>query len=304
MGAIIENAFTFFIIIFMGYMCKKLNLLTSDDGRKIGKIIIKITLPCAILSTVSEIKIGTTMLICIFFPIFVHILTLFMGYVVAKGKIPSKKAAYSLNSSGYNVGNFAIPFAQYFYDGTAISYMSMFDVGNSFMGLGINYCVASMISLKKNKQGIKGILIKLFSSIPFDVYIVIIALSIFNLQLPQTIINITSRIGNANTFLSMFMVGLLLEFNVNKEEIIDVVKIVLIRVIISIVLLLFVWFLLPVPVIAKQMIMISLLSPTMTVTPLFSYYVGYKGSMPAIISSVTMLISIVSISLLLAFFSM
>lgn len=302
MEKIIENAVAFFLIIFFGYMSRKKGILTMLDGRNLGKVIMNITLPCALLSTVRSMEIGLPMLLAILLAIIVQFIMLYVGYAISKGSSSNERAAYALNVSGFNIGNFAVPFAQYFYEGNAISYISMFDIGNSFMGLGINYCVGTIIAYRDCHQRISDILKKLFSSVPFDTYLLLFVFSLLHFELPECIINITSRIGSSNTFLSMFMVGLLLDFHISKDEYKSVIKILGARLIGSFIFVLIVWFLFPVPVVAKQMLMIALLSPSMSVAPLFCYYVGYKGNMPAIIGSCSMLISIVNISILLVLF--
>lgn len=302
MEKIIENAIDFFLIIFMGYMCRKKRILSMLDGRNLGKVIMNITLPCALLSTVRSMEIGVVMIVSILLAIIVQCTMLYLGYAVSKGSSSNERAAYALNVSGFNIGNFAVPFAQYFYEGSAISYISMFDIGNSFMGLGINYCVGTIIAYRDCHQRISDILKKLFSSIPFDTYLLLFILSLLHLELPECVIHITARIGSANTFLSMFMVGILLDFHISKDEYKSVIKILCLRLIGSLIFIVIVWFLFPVPVIAKQMLMIALLSPSMSVAPLFSYNVGYKGNMPAIVGSCSMLISIINISILLILF--
>lgn len=300
---IFVNAITFFIIIGLGYSCKKIGMLTCEDGRRLGKVVMNITLPCALLSTIKQLEFGWLMGLIILFAIAVNAIMLWIGYRISKNKNTNTRAAYAVNTAGYNIGNFAIPFAQSMYDANALSYISMFDIGNSFMGLGINYSVATMIAYGDCNLTISDIIRKLCSSIPFDTYFIIFLLSLFQLQLPSVIVDITSRIGSANTFLSMFMVGLLLDFRIQKNEIVDVVKILSCRYGGAIILSLFTWYVFPAPVIVRQMLIIALCSPIISVAPLFSYYLGYKGTMPAMAGSFSMLISIFCLTFLSLLFA-
>ncbi|WRK55626.1 hypothetical protein SD457_13275 [Coprobacillaceae bacterium CR2/5/TPMF4] len=49
----------------------------------------------------------------------------------------------------------------------------MFDVGNALMGLGGTFAIASSVVNKQEKLSVSNVCKKLFSSIPFDVYIII-----------------------------------------------------------------------------------------------------------------------------------
>lgn len=302
MSIIFENAITFFLIIFLGYFFKVKHILKKEDGQKIAKIVINITLPCALISSVSELEVGPTMVLLILSGIGFNVLMLIIGYIMARKRDKEVKAAYMLNASGYNIGNFAIPFAQYFYPGAGISYISMFDIGNAFMGLGLTYSIASNVVNKKEGFNVKEVIKKLLSSIPFDTYMFIFIISIFHIEIPKFIQDVTLRIGSANTFLSMLMVGILLDFKIKRNEIKDVFNIIIMRNIIAIILSLCVWFYIPIPELPKKMLIICLFTPATSVSPIFSLQCGYKKDMPAMVGSISILLSIITMSILMAYF--
>lgn len=302
MSVVLENAITFFLIIFLGYFFKVKHILSKEDGKKISKIVLNITLPCALISSVSQLEVGPTMVLLILAGFCFNVLMLIIGYLIARKRDKEVKAAYMLNTSGCNIGNFAIPFAQYFYPGVGISYISMFDIGNAFMGLGLTYSIASNVVNGKKGFNIKEVIRKLVSSIPFDTYMFIFIISILHIEIPKFIQDVTLRLGSANTFLSMFMVGLLLDFKIDRSEIKDVFYIIITRNIIAILLALCVWFYIPIPDLAKKMLIICLFAPTTTVSPIFSLKCGYKKDMPAMVGSMSMLVSIITMSALIVWF--
>ena len=67
--------------------------------------------------------------------------------------------------------------------------------------------------MKKNKS-FKTVAKKLFSSIPFCTYIILFFLSLFHIAIPTQILTVTSIAGNANAFLAMLMIGILLEIKI------------------------------------------------------------------------------------------
>lgn len=296
MDIVLENAITFFLIIFLGYLFKAKHIMKKEDGEKIAKIVLNITLPCALISSVSQLEVGTTMFLLILSGICFNVIMLIIGYIMSIKRDKEIQASHMINASGYNIGNFAIPFAQYFYPGAGISYISMFDIGNAFMGLGLTYSIASSVVNKEKGFNIKDIIKKLISSIPFDTYMFIFLISILNIQIPKFIQDITLRLGNANTFLSMFMVGLLLDFKIDRSEIKDVLNIIITRNVIAVLLAIGIWIYMPIPLLAKKMLIICLFSPTTSVAPIFSFKCGYKKDMPAMIGSISMLVSIITMS--------
>ena len=53
---------------------------------------------------------------------------------------------------------------------------------------------------------------RLFSSLPFDAYLISIILAVFDIQIPQQVVAFTEPIANANAFCAMLMLGLMIGF--------------------------------------------------------------------------------------------
>ena len=67
-----------------------------------------------------------------------------------------------------------------------VAYLCMFDVGNSIMCLGGSYAFAGSVASSNQKLTPKTVIKKLFSSIPFDVYLLIFVLALFKISIPST----------------------------------------------------------------------------------------------------------------------
>ena len=81
----------------------------------------------------------------------------------------------------------------------------------------------------EEKQSFKTVAKKLFSSIPFCTYIILFFLSLFHIAIPTQILTVTSIAGNANAFLAMLMIGILLEIKLDLSQIRLIKKILLNR---------------------------------------------------------------------------
>ena len=208
-----------------------------------------------------------------------------------------------INCSGYNIGNFVMPFVQSFFPGMGVAYLCMFDVGNSIMCLGGSYALAGSVASSNQKLTPKTVIKKLFSSIPFDVYLLIFVLALFKISIPQPILSVASFIGAGNGFLAMFMIGLLLEVKINPSEMKIVLKTLLIRVLFGAILMSIVYFIVPIPMLAKKIVVLAMAAPITTVLAVFSKNIGYHRDAPAISSSLSIIISIAVLVVLIIMFA-
>ncbi|KXU41835.1 transporter, auxin efflux carrier family protein [Candidatus Stoquefichus sp. KLE1796] len=298
---VLIKSLTFILIIVIGYTLKKVDVLKKSDANVVATIIMNITLPCALLTSANGIELDATILILIAIGIISNVVMMIIGYIASIKDDAKMKGAFMINTSGYNIGNFVLPFVQSFFPGMGVVYLCSFDIGNALMGLGMTYAVADHVASGENHFDIKELFKKLFSSIPFDVYVLIFILAIFKLQIPSPILTIASTIGAGNSFLAMLMIGLMLEIKVSPLEAKNVFKILGLRMVGTIVVSLLTLFL-PIPLLAKQIMIMAYCAPLSTVSAVFTRKIGYQGDMSATANSLSILVSIVCMVVLLLLF--
>ena len=302
MEAVLTKTATFILIILLGYLLKRLGILKREDSAIISKLIMNLTLPCALLSSSKDIQINGITLILIVFALLINIFAFYFGILCSfRQSTKVERAVSALNISGFNIGNFAIPFVQSFYSSSYIGYICMFDLGNAVAGFGLIYFLSCLYVQKDSRFRIRDLTDKLLKSVPFMTYIFIVILSLLKLQLPAFIQSTVSTIGSANVFLSMILIGLLLEFHIDYSEIKDVARIMILRVLCA-VLGAGIAFLLPIPHYAKVMLLFCLFTPTTSITPIYCLKHGYDGTTPAVVSTLSMITSIVIYMFLLMIF--
>lgn len=125
------------IIIALGYLLKRVNILKEKDGEVISKIIFKITLPALVLVTFDSVKIETSLILLPVIVLVYGIITAFLGFIVFKNEERELKGSLLMLSSGFNVGLFAFPLVYAIWGIEGLTYFSMFDVGTSFVVFGI-----------------------------------------------------------------------------------------------------------------------------------------------------------------------
>lgn len=302
MFEVLIKSLTFVLIIFIGYTFKKLKVLKKEDANILATIIMNITLPCALLTSANGITLNGNILILIGIGILSNAVMMMIGYLSSIQEQNRLKAAFMINTSGYNIGNFVLPFVQSFFPGIGVVYLCSFDIGNALMGLGITYAVADHVASGENNFRMEELIKKLFSSIPFDVYVLIFILAIFQLQIPSPIVSIASTIGAGNSFLAMLMIGLMLEVKISPTESKNVIKVLLLRIIGTIFISLITYFFIPLPLLAKKILIIAYFAPLSTVSAVFTKKIGYTGDLSATANSLSIIISVICMTILLMLF--
>ena len=190
---ILTRAGCFIAIIILGYTLRRVGFFKEDDFKVLSKIVLKITLPAAIITSFAGKSIDINMLSIVLVGFGGGLLYMGLGYVINKRQSREQQAFGILNLSGYNIGNFTMPFVQSFLGPIGVITTSVYDVGNAFVCLGGAFSVASIV---KGNSGfsIKKILKTLTKSVAFDCYLIMIVLSLANISLPNAVVSLAEII--------------------------------------------------------------------------------------------------------------
>lgn len=299
MAEILVKAASFVAIIILGYVLRRKGLFKQEDFHVLSKIVLKITLPAAIVSNFSGIDLKPSMLLLSALGLGGGVLLITSSLVMNAGKSRNERAFGVINISGYNIGNFTMPFAQGFLGPMGVVATSLFDTGNAFVCLGGSYSIASMIKGGDKKFSIMPILRTLVKSVPFDAYIVMTVLSLLHLSLPSPIVSFAGIIANANAFLAMFMIGVGFKLSGDMSQTGKIAKILLVRYGISIALAAAFFFLLPLDLGYRQALAILSFSPIASAAPAFTADLKEDFGLASAINSISIVISIVLITVTL-----
>lgn len=290
------RAAAFVAIIIMGYLLKRAGFFQAKDFYFISRVVIKITLPAAIVSNFSKITMERSLLAMCVIGILCNFVTIGIGYITNISRSGDSKAFAMLNMSGYNVGNFTMPFVQSFLSPVGFAATSLFDAGNSVMCTGMTYSLASMVAGGGDKPSVIKTVKKLFSSVPFDAYVIMTVLSILQIKLPGIIISFADTAGAANAFLALLMLGIGFEIRMDKEKIIKIIQILGMRYAIAIVMAVGFYFLSPFSLEVRQTLAIVTLGPVASIAPAFTADLKGDIEMASAINSLSIVISIVAIT--------
>lgn len=300
MQEILGRAGCFIAIIILGYALRKINFFKEGDFTVISKIVLKITLPAAIVSSFAGKEIDIALLSLALISISQGIIYMIVMYVINVKRGKDAQAFEILNTAGSNIGNFTLPFAQSFLGPMGVIATSLFDVGNACICLGGAYSMASIVKGGGKFSPLK-IIKALSKSVAFDTYIVMVLLLIFNLKLPGVVVSFAEIIASANAFMAMFMIGVGFKLSGDKSQIGSIIRVLAVRYSIAAVLAEVCYTLLPFSLEVRQTLVILVFSPIASAAPAFTGDLKGDVGLSSAINSISIVCSIVIIVSLLVF---
>ena len=295
MGRVLTRALCFVAIILLGYVLRKRNYFKEGDFHVLSKIVLKITLPAAIVGSFANKEIDASLLVLCLIGMGGGILYMAAAYLVHIRAGKEKQAFAVLNTAGYNIGNFTLPFAQSFLGPVGVVATSLFDSGNAVICLGGAYSVASMIKGTEGGFSVLRIVKMLARSIPFVTYLIMTTLALLHIRVPEPVTDLAGIIGNANAFMAMLMIGVGFHLSGDREQVGTIVRILSVRYGIAILLALGCYFLLPLELEYRQTLALLVFSPIGSAAPAFTADLKGDIGLASAVNSISILISIVCI---------
>lgn len=303
MSDIILKSCGFIAVIITTYLLKRIGLFHKEDGHMLSRLMMNVTMPCALLSAGQNLKLTGALLMIPLLAIACNLVLVLGGILLAKDSGRRMQGIFAINASGFNVGSFALPFAQYFFPASVLSYVCMFDMGNAVMNLGVNNTIGSVVASSDVRPSIKGLVKRLLSTPPFVVYIIVVLAALLGLSVPPGILTLVSIAGNSNAFVAMAMIGILLEIRLPKNDLHLILRLLAGRYLLVLALGLLIWFLMPIPTEAKQVLILCVAAPITSTAPVFTAEMVGRTDLPAAANSLSILISLAVMTGLMVLFA-
>lgn len=294
-----QELFYIMIIIALGYLLKRLNILKETDGATISRIIFNITLPALVIVSLNSVKIEASLIMLPIIVALFGMLSFIVAYFVFRKEDRELKGTLMMLTSGYNVGLFIFPIVEAVWGAEGLLYFGMFDVGNSIIVFGLVYIVGSYFSEEGLSLKPVSILKKFSKSIPFMSYVIMSILNFSGIHLPATAIDVASIISKANMPLSLLLLGLYLNFSFEKKYFRPIIKFLVFRYGLGLIVGLTLYYTLPVNEMFKNTLLLGLILPIgLAVIP---YAVEFKYKTTLLIGTISNICIVVSIVLLYVF---
>ena len=290
------RAFSLLFFLVLGLILKKAGVVHQSDFGVLSRIVLRVTLPCAVVVNLNGADIDLSMLGITLMGLMIGVLLMGCGYLLYIRKSRALRAFGLLNLAGFNIGNFALPFIQGMLGATGALVTSIFDVGNSIVCLGGAYSIASLVKYRGEGQSAAASFRRvgkaMITSVPFDFYIGMAILGLLHISLPDPVVAVAQVGANANPFLSMFMLGVAFRLGSVQERFGEMLRILVVRYGVCIAIALAIYFLLPYPEAVRQPLCLLCLASIGSAIPPFTHELGEDYTFSGTINSISVLISI------------
>lgn len=286
------------LIISLGYLLKRRNIIKEKDGEGLSRIIFNLTLPTLIIVTFSDIKIESSLFLLILIGCLYGVLIGFLGLFLFRKKQRNVKGMLGMMVPGFNIGLFAYPLVEVIFGKEGITYFGMFDVGNAFIVFGLSYLIGSFYSKEEVKLDVKTVITKMSKSIPLMTYILVVLINLAGLKLPSTILNVAEIISAANMPLSLLLLGIYLNFSFDKSYIKLMMQYIGVRYGIGLFLGILSFYLLPFDQMFRYTLLMGFLLPTSVSVLPYSVEFEYDQKFVGTLSNITIILSFLLLWLL------
>ena len=141
------------------------------------------------------------------------------------------------------------------------------------------------------KVRFKQVFSQLAKSVSFVCYLVMFFLRYFAIDLPEVVKIVTQPVASSNVFLSMFMIGLYLEFRLPRDSIKEVIGVLALRYGIGFSVIALLYFL-PLSDLIKSMLSLLALTPIPLFGIMFAVTSGVKEEVLGFAASMSFLLSL------------
>lgn len=297
MLVVLSKAIAFVLIILIGYICKRRGVFAPTDYQLVSKIVLNITLPCAVISSFAHFQLDLSLLAAVALGLSGNCVMILIALMLTRRETLAAKVFYIFSLAGYNIGCFTLPFAQAFLTPFAVVALCMFDVGNSIMCTGMTYALtASCIGYAdghKDRFSMKSIAEKLLHSAPFVVYISMLILSLVGVQFPKSVYTFTDIVGAANPFLSMLMIGMMFEIKLDKQAMGYVKELFSVRYLTSLACAGAFIYCAPFKQEVNYVIALAFMAPCTIIGPIFVDKLGGNVQLASLFNSMTIITSVI-----------
>lgn len=299
MGDLLIRAGCFVAIILLGFVLRKVGFFKENAFEVLSKVVVKITLPAAIVKNFATSNIDVSMLSIAALGFGGSLLYMLIAYLTHLKKSKEQQAFAVLNLPGYNIGIFALPFVSSFLGPQGVVAACLMDVGNSCICLGGAYGVAASIKAGMGFS-LKRIGKALITSVPFLCYIVMLPVALLKLPVPAPIAECANIISSSNAFCAMLMIGVGFQLKADKKQLKYVAGIVALRFGVGLAVAAAFYFLLPFSLEVRQALALLAVSPISSAVPGFTRELGEDTGLSSAINSLCIVVSIVLMVTLLS----
>jgi len=292
------RALTLVAIIGIGQLIKRRGWVSTSDFSKFSKIVLGVTLPCALFTSFNTFHVEFALLGLALLGLTLNIALQVIGYLQNRRRSRQDQAFAVFNSGSYNIGAFATPYLSGLIGPHAMVYSSLFDIGTAVASAGVAYGWGMSLVHPSGRLRTGALLRKVGTNPVFMTYLILLLMQLLNLRLPDQLIVFTSTVGAANPFLAMLMIGIGLDLHLSRAKYLDAAGLLARRYLFGLVVAIGVWFLLPLPAEARVVVVMLLFAPIAAMMPGFCAEADLDVELASFANSVSVLVAIIAMPVL------
>lgn len=206
---LLEQMVVLFLLMGIGYLCYKKQIITDETSKKLSAIVVNIANPAMVLTgCMGEEKIeGRELLITVAVMIAIYASLLLLAMIIPKFLRIERKSrgAYKAMTVFSNIGFMGFPVVSALYGSSALLYAALFTI--PYNTLIYTYGVASM-TVEKKESGVKASFsLKRVVNAGVIACVITIVVYLLKLPVPTFIKNTTTHLSNLTAPLSMMVIG-------------------------------------------------------------------------------------------------
>ena len=298
MITVLINACSMIAVIAVGYLLKRVGVLHISDFPTISKLVLWLTLPCAVITNFSAFRPDIYFIWIAVIGLVCNLIMSGCGYFVNRKRSNEDKAFAIINHSGFNIGAFALAYIQTFLGPAEVIAVCVFDAGNSIMCAGATYSLAAGIK-DREKFSFLVFIKRTLSSVPVLAYVTMFILSSLQIHLPEMVLSFASVAGRANPFLGMIGLGIAFEIRITKKQIKQLGQMLLLRYSVASILALIFFFCLPFSLGIRQGLVLVAFAPVSSICTVFTDKIKGNVSLAGTMGSASIAISATIMMLLM-----
>lgn len=295
-----------FSIVLLGYVFKLIGILKEEYAEGLTRVILNITLPAVVLRGLSNFTVrGEYFLLPLALLAYSLVIFALSLVYIKKRRSSSNVPLLQIALLGYNIGLFAYPIIEAIYGAEGLSYAIIIDLGNALVIFGLAYIICVYNAHRKGEgrsddagsgevsplSVVSTILKRLFTFLPFVVYIIALAVALAKVTLPGPLVSILDVLAKANMALVLILLGMTFNLRISRSEVKTIGKILAVRYLAGGAAGILLFCLLPFDPMVRVITLTCFVLPAgMAIIP-YSIEFGYNRSIASAVVNVSNLIS-------------
>lgn len=285
---------SYVLVIAAGFLLKRAGFFRAQDRHLLSKIMINITLPCAVVQAFDGFAGDAGLFLIVGIGLACALLPILAMIPLSRRDDARLRAYRLLNVGGSNIGCFALPLIEVFFGGAGAVLACLYDIGNAVVMTGGSYAIASSLTRTDGKhESARDVAMKFLGSVPFDINLAMLALAALGIALPDALLTLTRPAGQANAFIAMLVIGVTFEPVHDWALLRETARELLWRYAFAAAFAAAIYFAAPLPLIARQTLVVICFSPLSTLAPIYTDRCGGDAALAGFTNSASIAVSLV-----------